>query len=127
MRLTVLQQQTKALQEDRPENGAEVSKRVSEIHSGRNHKRRSQNARRLDPRLFGTLLPRLPGAEEAFAFGPAEYARDNTGVIDFSADLFFNASCRQRAFGYVSWHDLGVALRSSRVSHKFTKFVKRSG
>jgi hypothetical protein len=30
MRLTVLQQQTKALQEERPETGAEVSKRLGE-------------------------------------------------------------------------------------------------
>jgi hypothetical protein len=31
---------------------------------------------------------------------------DNTGVIDFPPDLFFNAVCRQRAFGCMSWHNL---------------------
>ena len=31
MRLTVLQQQTKALQEERPESGAEVSKRLESL------------------------------------------------------------------------------------------------
>ena len=31
MRLTVLQQQTKALQEERPETGAEVSKRLESV------------------------------------------------------------------------------------------------
>jgi hypothetical protein len=32
MRVTVLQQQTKALQEERPETGADVSKRLASKH-----------------------------------------------------------------------------------------------
>ena len=102
MRLTVLQQQTKALQEERPEIGAAASKQVSSIKHLLWHGTVEEALERIaDLRLELDLIGKLSAPAEKFSAGLTEfqtYIRNNQESIPNYGELYRQGETISTAF-----------------------------